>query len=93
MTLLLDYKGTKMAYQSECKVTVTMGDGCVSIHRSGKSTITVANVLGKLVGSGEEHIYLDRLVHQPHETELGEFGVNGAISSILTRKLRQDANV
>lgn len=64
-------------------VFVREGEGVVTIRQRGLSQAVVANVLGEEPCPGGRLIYLDRLVHRPHETELGEYGVSGAVSSIL----------
>jgi hypothetical protein len=62
---------------------VFVGDGVVTIKRKGTSTTVVANILGTDVQGNRRSIYLDRLVHELNEEQLGEFIVKGAISSIL----------
>jgi len=66
---------------------ITFGDGVISIRRQGSSHFTVANVLGKETDhkTGEVRVYLDRLVHLPEETALGDWQVSGAISSVMTK--------
>jgi len=68
-------------------VTVTLGEGVVVLHRSGRSAAVIANILGQdLDVNGEvKQIWLDRLVHRSYETEFVGWNVSGAISSVLTR--------
>lgn len=72
---------------TENTAEVTLGDGVVTIKRKGTSSLIVANILGKIVEDKTESIFLDRLVHDSHETELGSFAVSGAVSSILKKQL------
>jgi len=65
----------------EAKVHV--GDGVVVIRRKGSSVPAVAKILGSAERAGRRHLYLDRLVHKPHENELGGYPIHGAISSIM----------
>lgn len=69
--------------KSTPEATVTIGDGVLSIARSGQSRIVIANILGTTIEDGNDCWYLDRLVHAPHESELGPYKVRGAISSVL----------
>lgn len=71
--------------QAERSVTVSIGDGVVTIKRDGSSTATVAGVLGKVMKDGAEVICLDRLVHQPYETEFVGWMVSGAVTTLLSR--------
>lgn len=74
------------------EVHVALGDGCVVIRRSGRSIVTVAQVLGAdLDAAGQPCVlYLDRLVHTPYESAFVGWTVRGAVSSILER---QDAGI
>lgn len=69
-------------------ITVSIGDGAVSIKRSGRTSVIVAKILGMdLDSTGKpETIWLDRLVHSPEESEFEGWSVEGAITSILRRK-------
>lgn len=69
----------------ERRVTVAIGDGVVTIKRDGSSTATVAGVLGKVTKGGAEVVCLDRLVHQPYETEFVGWTVSGAVTTLLSR--------
>lgn len=63
---------------------VHVGHDVVVVRRKGSSATIVANVLGRTDVDGGQALYLDRLIHKSWETELGGYGVKGAISSILT---------
>lgn len=65
------------------ETTVTIGDGVVTIARSGQSKVVIANILGTTIEHDNDCWYLDRLIHAPHESELGPYNVRGAISSVL----------
>lgn len=70
------------------EVYVSVGDGCVVIRRSGRSVVTVAQILGAdLDAAGQPRVlYLDRLVHTPYEAAFVGWTVRGAVSSILERE-------
>lgn len=63
--------------------SVHLGDGVVVVRRTGTSAPAIANVLGVVEKDGNQHLYLDRIVHKPYESELGGYHVDGAISSII----------
>lgn len=73
--------------KTENTTEVTLGDGVVTIKRKGTSSLIVAKILGKVVEDKTESIFLDRLVHDSHEKEMGDFEVSGAVSSILRKHL------
>ena len=66
---------------------VVIGDGSVTIRRSGRSAPIVAQVLGLDRSPDGEvtRIWLDRLVHRPGEEWTGDWSVRGAVSSIIER--------
>lgn len=64
---------------------IVIGDGVLTIRRKGSSSTAVARILGRSGVGDEEKIYLDRLIHKPHESELGPYFVSGAVSSILQK--------
>jgi hypothetical protein len=76
-----------MPLNHEKGVQVALGDGVAVIRREGRSRATVATILGCESGADGEvtRVYLDRLVHRPHESVFAEWAVSGAVSSILTR--------
>lgn len=66
------------------EATVMLGDGAVTIRRSGSSSATVANILAIEISEDHADVFLDRLVHRMSERNLGEFQARGAISTILS---------
>lgn len=66
------------------EANVHVGEGIIVVRRKGSSSPVIANVLGSVATNSATLLYLDRLVHKPYESELGGYGVKGAISSILT---------
>ena len=68
-------------------IEVVIGDGSVTIRRSGRSAPIVARVLGLDRNPEGEvtRLWLDRLVHRPGETWSGAWSVRGAVSSIVER--------
>ncbi len=69
----------------ETNATVTLGDGVITIKRQGSSRPVVANILGMDTdGEGRPvKIWLDRLVHLPKESFLGDWRISGAVSTVL----------
>lgn len=65
------------------EANVHLGEGIVVVRRKGSSSPAIANVLGCVPTASGTLLYLDRLVHKPHENELGGYAVKGAISSIV----------
>ena len=59
----------------------------ISVRRMGQSEPQTALILGRETKNGTEYIYADRLIHEPHEKQIGEYEVVGAISSILSKKI------
>jgi len=70
---------------NDLSVAVEEGDNLVVIRRRGISRPSVATILKREenVVTGEVRLLLDRLVHKPHETKLGKWGVSGAYVSVL----------
>lgn len=74
-------------------VSVTLANDVCTIRRSGRSTVTIANVLGieQCDDLMVETVWLDRLVHMPSERTFDnghiKWEVSGAVSSILRRNL------
>ena len=68
-------------------VEIVIGDGSVTIRRSGRSAPIVAQVLGLDRNADGEviRLWLDRLVHRPGEEWTGAWSVHGAVSSIIER--------
>lgn len=68
-------------------VLLRIGESEAVISRQGSSNHVVAKILG--IEETEKKgriIYLDRLVHRPGESYLGDYEVSGAVSSILYSK-------
>ncbi|WP_295454944.1 hypothetical protein [uncultured Thiodictyon sp.] len=68
-------------------IEVVIGEGSVTIRRSGRSAPIVAQVLGLDRNPDGEvtRLWLDRLVHRPGEAWTGAWSVRGAVSSIIER--------
>ena len=66
---------------------VYVGDEVVTVKRKGSSAVSCASILGTEVVDNVQCIYLDRIVHGPGESTLGQYAVKGAVSSILTKSL------
>ncbi|WP_295413172.1 hypothetical protein [uncultured Thiodictyon sp.] len=68
-------------------IEIVIGDGSVTIRRSGRSAPIVAQVLGLDRNPEGEviRLWLDRLVHRPGEDWTGDWSVRGAVSSIVER--------
>ncbi|NCA72780.1 MAG: hypothetical protein EOM91_22550 [Sphingobacteriia bacterium] len=76
------------------RVTVVLGEGCVTLRKSRRSRPIVANILGseRDADGSVRTIWLDRLVHGAQDHWEGEWEVTGAVSSILTRRAQASAN-
>ena len=66
---------------------IVIGEGSVTIRRSGRSAPIVAQVRGLDRNPDGEvtRLWLDRLVHRPGEAWTGVWSVYGAVSSIIER--------
>lgn len=64
-------------------VHVEIRDDSVYVRSRSGETI-IAKILGVVESSGKKSVYLDRLIHAPHENQIGYHYVQGAVSSILT---------
>lgn len=72
------------------EIEVTVHDTAyVLVKRKGSSALTEARIIGVECEDEVQTLYLDRLVHKPHEKEMGGYQVSGAISSILKRRVQQ----
>lgn len=67
-------------YKDNVEADVRIGEGVVSIKRKGSSELVQANVVASDVNDAGTTVklWLDRLVHAPHETCIGGHAVNGA---------------
>ena len=76
-----------MSRTPDRSVSVTVGEGVVTLRRSGQSSPITANILG--MDTDQEGnptcIWLDRIVHQTGERHFTEWDVHGAVSSVLVR--------
>lgn len=72
--------------RSESCVTVTVGDGVVTLRRSGQSSPITANILGLEAGADGQptRIWLDRLVHRDRDGFVG-WRARGAVATELAR--------
>lgn len=76
-----------MRSMSKIEIEVTLGDDTAVIRRAGHSRPEVAKILGvERNGNGQiTTVWLDRLVHRVGESELMDWQVGGAISTVLRR--------
>jgi hypothetical protein len=72
-------------YKDVVEADVRIGEGVVSIRRKGSSEVVQANIVASDYDeSGQPtRLWLDRLVHAIHETEIGGHPVNGAFVTEL----------
>lgn len=63
--------------------SVVIGDGVVTIHHPGQSDPILARILGDETSCGWRTLWLDRLVHRPHDSAIGLWDLSGASTSIL----------
>jgi RNase P/RNase MRP subunit POP5 len=77
----------------EVNVTVVVGEGVVTVKREGSNRALLANILGTVEADGIEVLCLDRLVHDSHEKQFGEWTLAGAVTTLLSRSRRQDSVV
>ena len=68
--------------------SIEVGEKAIKVKWPGSSTVVAAEILGTTEVGGNRQIYLDRLIHRPYETKVGEYQVEGAVSSILTIPLK-----
>lgn len=64
--------------------TVTVEKCQLVIKRAGQSELEVGQILAKETVDQKQVIYVDRLMHDPSEKQIGNYEVCGAISSIFT---------
>lgn len=69
----------------ETNVSVVVGEGVVTVKREGSNRAVLANILGTVEADGIEVLCLDRLVHESHESQFGEWSLAGAITTLLSR--------
>ncbi|SAL81774.1 hypothetical protein AWB74_06052 [Caballeronia arvi] len=71
----------------DSKVSVLVGEDVVTVKREGSNRAVMAKVLGKVSVDGVEVVCLDRLVHESHEQQFGEWTLAGAVTTLLSRPL------
>jgi hypothetical protein len=71
----------------ELNVSMSVGEGVVTLKREGTRRAVVANVLGRVERDGVELLCLDRLVHEPHEKAFIGWNVTGAVTTMLSRAI------
>lgn len=73
---------------TESSVSVTLGDGVITLRRSGQSTPITANILGMDLDSEGKpaRIWLDRIVHMGKPSNFIGWSVSGAVASVLVRR-------
>ncbi len=69
----------------ESNVSVVVGEGVVTVKREGSNRALLANILGTIEADGVEVVCLDRLVHESHEKQFGEWTLAGAVTTLLSR--------
>jgi hypothetical protein len=69
----------------DANVFVLVGDGVVTVKREGSNRAVMAKILGKVQVEGIEVLCLDRLVHESHEQQFGEWTLTGSVTTLLSR--------
>jgi hypothetical protein len=69
----------------ESNVSVVVGEGTVTVKREGSNRAVLAKILGTVEAEGVEVLCLDRLVHESHEQQFGEWTLAGAVTTLLSR--------
>jgi hypothetical protein len=69
------------------KLNLTVNADNAVVRRGTSSRVVIARVLGREVQGGDEVVYLDRLVHGPHDQPESGGTLSGAISTVYTRPL------
>ena len=64
--------------------TVTVENNKLVIKRTGQSELEVGQILAIETVDQKQVIYVDQLMHDPSEKQIGNYEVRGAISSIFT---------
>jgi hypothetical protein len=71
----------------DSKVSVLVGEDVVTVKREGSNRAVMAKILGKVSVEGVEVLCLDRLVHESHEQQFGDWTLAGAVTTLLSRPL------
>lgn len=74
------------------KLHMSVNEDNAVVRHGTSSHVIIAKVLGRERAGDNEVIYLDRLVHGPHEQPEGGGTLCGAISTIYTRPVNQPAS-
>jgi len=77
----------------DSNVSVVVGEGVVTVKREGSNRALLANILGTVEADGVEVLCLDRLVHESHEKQFGEWAIAGAVTTMLSRPQKEDSVV
>lgn len=70
-------------YKDIVEADVRIGEGVVTIKRKGSSELVQAKIVATQPGDAETRarLWLDRLIHSAHETNIGGYPVTGAFVS------------
>lgn len=71
----------------DAKVSVLVGEEVVTVKREGSNRAVMAKILGKVAVEDVEVLCLDRLVHESHEQQFGEWTLADAVTTLLSRPL------
>ncbi|MDR5762978.1 hypothetical protein [Caballeronia sp. LZ035] len=71
----------------DSNVSVLVGEDVVTVKREGSNRAVMAKILGKVSVEGAEVLCLDRLVHESHEQQFGDWTLAGAVTTLLSRPL------
>jgi hypothetical protein len=73
-------------YKNNVEADVRIGEGVITIKRKGSSELVQAKVVASDVNEAGTTVklWLDRLVHAPHETNIGGHAVDGAFVTEIT---------
>lgn len=72
--------------------TIVLTESDAVVWRTGRSSPTLARVLGREHSNGVETVWLDRLVHHASESSFEGWDVSGAISTVLSRPISSAIN-
>lgn len=64
--------------------SISIENSQLVIKRTGQSELEVGQILAIETVDQKQVIYVDRLMHDPSEKQIGNYEVRGAISSIFT---------
>ncbi len=75
----------------EKSVSIMVGEGVVTIKRDGSNESVLAKILGTVEADGVQVLCLDRLVHESHEGQFGEWSLAGALTTLRSRPIAATA--